>query len=62
MVGARRVHGLVSGNVFAALKLHLKGSPCRAFIEGMKVHIISKGHSYSVSQKVFTAVQVPVKN
>jgi len=30
-------------------------------IEGMKVHIISKGHSYSVSQKVFTAVQVPVK-
>ncbi len=31
-------------------------------IEGMKVHIISKGHSYSVSQKVFTAVQVPVKN
>ena len=31
-------------------------------IEGMKVHIISKGHSYSVSQKVFTAVQVPVKS
>ncbi len=37
MVGARRVHGLVSGNLFAALKLHLKGSPCRAFIEGMKL-------------------------
>jgi cyanophycinase len=31
-------------------------------IEGMKVHIISKGHSYSVAQKVFTAVQVPVKS
>ncbi len=39
MVGARRVHGLVSGNMFAALKLHLKGSPCRAFIEGMKVQV-----------------------
>lgn len=30
-------------------------------IEGMKVHIISKGHSYSVQQRVFTAVRVPVK-
>ena len=39
MVGARRVHGLVTGNVFAALKLHLKGSPCRAFVEGMKVQV-----------------------
>jgi cyanophycinase len=30
-------------------------------IEGMHVHIISKGHSYSVKQRVFTAVRVPVK-
>ncbi len=30
-------------------------------IEGMRVHIISKGHSYSVDQRVFTAVRVPVK-
>lgn len=30
-------------------------------IEGMKVHIISKGHSYSVAQKQFAAVKVPVK-
>ncbi len=30
-------------------------------IEGMKVHIISKGHSYSVQQRMFTAVRVPVK-
>lgn len=37
MVGARRVHGLVAGNAFAALKQHLKGTPCRAFIESMKV-------------------------
>ncbi|HSW03340.1 Uma2 family endonuclease [Aquabacterium sp.] len=39
MVGARRVHGLVEGNLFAALKLHLKGGPCRAFVEGMKVQV-----------------------
>ena len=37
MVGARRVHGLVAGNVFAALKRQLKGSPCQVFVEGMKV-------------------------
>ena len=37
MVGARRVHGLVAGNVFAALKAQLKGSPCQVFVEGMKV-------------------------
>ncbi|MBK6775288.1 MAG: cyanophycinase [Flavobacteriales bacterium] len=30
-------------------------------IEGMKVHIISKGHSYSVKQRQFSAVRVPVK-
>lgn len=28
-------------------------------IEGMRVHIISKGHSYSLSQRAFSAVQVP---
>jgi len=39
MVSARRVHGLVSGNLFAALKTHLKGTRCRAFIEGMKVQV-----------------------
>ena len=37
MVGARRVHGLVAGNVFAAIKRQLKGSPCQVFVEGMKV-------------------------
>ncbi len=31
-------------------------------IEGMKVHIISRGHSYSVKQRIFSAVRVPVRN
>ena len=39
MVGARRVHNEVSGNIFASLKGQLRGTPCRAFIETMKVKI-----------------------
>jgi cyanophycinase len=31
-------------------------------IEGMKVHIISKGHSYSVKQRAFSAVRVPLRS
>lgn len=30
-------------------------------IEGMKVHIISKGHSYSVMRREFAAVRVPMR-
>ena len=37
MVGARRIHGLVSGNIFATLRQQLRGSPCRAFTESMKL-------------------------
>ena len=37
MVGARRVHGIVSGNIFATLRQQLRGSPCRAFNESMKL-------------------------
>lgn len=37
MVGARRVHNIVTGNVFAALHGQLRGSACRAFIESMKL-------------------------
>ena len=29
-------------------------------IEGMRVHIISKGHCYSLRERAFTAVRVPV--
>lgn len=31
-------------------------------IEGLKVHIISHGHSYSVKQRAFSAVRVPVRS
>lgn len=39
MVGARRVHGLVAGNVFSALKRQLRGGPCQAFMESLKVQV-----------------------
>jgi Uma2 family endonuclease len=37
MVGARRVHGVVAGNLFGLLRHALKGSRCRAFMADMKV-------------------------
>ena len=39
MVGVRRVHGMVAGNVFASLKQQLKGTPCRVFTESLKVQV-----------------------
>ena len=46
MVGARRVHGIVAGNVFAALKSRLKGTPCMAFIENMKLRVADDAPFY----------------
>ena len=37
--GARRVHGLVAGNLSVALKVHLKGTPCRAFGVSLQVQV-----------------------
>lgn len=39
MVGARRVHNLVAGNLYAAFRQHLRGTPCAAFIETMKLRV-----------------------
>lgn len=39
MVGARRSHGTVVGNLMRELGVRLKGTPCRAFSEGMKVQV-----------------------
>ena len=46
MVGARRVHGLIAGNLFAALKTHLKGSACRAFVSDMKIQVANDALFY----------------
>jgi len=39
MVGARRAHGCVVANLSRHLGNHLAGTPCRVFIEGMKLQI-----------------------
>lgn len=39
MVGARRVHGRVVGNLSRLLGNHLTQSPCQVFIDGMKVQV-----------------------
>lgn len=39
MVGVKRIHGIVVGNVFSALKRQLKGRPCQAFMESLKVQV-----------------------
>lgn len=37
MVGGTAAHNVVAGNMFVALREKLRGGPCRAFIENMKV-------------------------
>lgn len=39
MVGARRTHVMVSLNLAAALKAHLRGGPCQVFINDMKLAV-----------------------
>ena len=37
MAGAGEGHVTITGNVYMALRQHLKGSPCRTFMADMKV-------------------------
>lgn len=39
MTGARDGHNTIAGNVFAKLRSHLRGTPCRAYIADMKLHV-----------------------
>ena len=39
MVGASSAHNWISGNIFAELRTHLKGKPCRPYMSDMKVRI-----------------------
>jgi len=39
MVGTRREHVVVSGNIFAALKQHLRGTPYHAYIADLKLRV-----------------------
>jgi Uma2 family endonuclease len=44
--GGSQRHNLITGDVFAQIKEHLRGEPCRAFINDMKVHITPGENDY----------------
>lgn len=39
MTGASLRHAIIALNLASALRAHLKASPCRVFIEGVKLHV-----------------------
>ena len=39
-------HKLISGNVFAGLHGHLRGTPCRPYMHSTRVHIRARGEDY----------------
>lgn len=39
MAGAEERHVTVSGNIYSALRAHLRGTPCRTFITDMKLRV-----------------------
>lgn len=43
MAGASEEHNLISFNLAAAIRAHLKGKPCRTFIHDMKVRVNWQG-------------------
>ena len=45
MTGASIRHNVIAGNLFAELRTHLKGTPCRALIESVKLRL-RKEQSY----------------
>ncbi len=43
MTGARATHNLIEGNAYAWLRQVMRGSPCRVYLEGLKLHINAAG-------------------
>lgn len=39
MAGAEQAHGVVSGNIYIALRAHLKGTPCHTAMGDMKLRV-----------------------
>jgi Uma2 family endonuclease len=46
MVGVRRVHAIVAGNLFVKLREHLRGTPCQPFISDLKLSVPSLNAFY----------------
>lgn len=41
MAGASEEHNFISLNIASALRLHLRGKPCKVFIHDMKAHVFA---------------------
>lgn len=39
MTGGSLAHNLITGNLFSALRAHLRGTPCRAYVNDVKVRV-----------------------
>lgn len=39
MAGASKMHVIITGNIFSALRVHLRGKPCRTYASDMKVRV-----------------------
>ena len=46
MAGASTAHNTIAGNLFAVIRLHLRGTPCRAYISDMKARIEARSIFY----------------
>ncbi len=42
MSGESKAHNQITGNLYLLLRQHLKGSPCRIYMENIKTHIKTK--------------------
>src|SRR5688500_19004622 len=43
MAGASREHNLIAGNIFAELRAQLRGRPCEAYVNDMRVRVTTTG-------------------
>lgn len=46
MAGASKMHATIAGNLFSALRVHLRGKPCRAYVADMKVRVKASSAYY----------------
>lgn len=46
MTGSTDAHNLICGNIFTEIHVHLRGGPCRAYMNDMKARIQSRNSYY----------------
>ena len=46
MVGAKLTHNMIVGNAYVWLRQALRGSPCRTYAEGAKLHVVEGGNFF----------------